>query len=215
MRSAMRGEFSLLNEFVTADEHRAILGEIDEHHSRWRKTEGSAGLGPRYSVIGGDVIATSLPTVQALAERVRLALETFAGQPLAAFSDPVRRMRVQCYENEREGFRWHFDGHAFAAVVTLENENGGVTQIVSERISRIARPLFYLSYFFPRLASLLPHESVEGSPRDVLLLRGRRNLHRGHTRRNTGRRTVLVFAYDPPGVAPTRFRNWVARTLNY
>lgn len=210
----MHGEFSLLRQFVTEEELAAIRREIEQHDSSWRRTEGSAGLGPRYSVIGGDVIATGLPHVQALAERVRLAIEDFGGGPIALFADVVRRMRVQCYEDVDEGFRWHFDGHAFAAVVTLENRNGGVTEIVSERISRLARPLFYLGYFFPRLASALPRTAVESSPRDVLLLRGRRNLHRGRTLR-PGRRTVLVFAYDPPGVQPTRFRNWVARTLNY
>ncbi|MBV9493603.1 MAG: hypothetical protein JOZ54_05120, partial [Acidobacteria bacterium] len=200
----------VLEGFVAAEEHAAILEEIAANRPELRRVEGRTGLGPRYSVIGGDVIAASMPRIEALAERVRREIERFAGSPIQLFADPVRRMRVQCYEDVDEGFRWHFDGHPFAAVVTLENENGGVTEHVGPRLSALLRPLFYLTYPFPQLMSLLPHRAVEGHPRDVLLLRGRKVLHRGRTQRREGRRTVLVFAFDFPGRAPSRFKNWIA-----
>jgi hypothetical protein len=207
-------QFRVLENFVTEEEHAAVLREIEEHRAVLRRTAGAGGLGPRYSVIAGDVIAASLPRVGQLAERVRGEVEAFAGTPLSLFADPVRRMRVQCYEDMHEGFRWHFDGHAFAAIVTLRNETGGVTEIVRERISRIVRPFFYLAYPFPQIFSLLPRQGIEANERDVLLLRGRRALHRGRSTR-PGRRTILVFAYDVPGATPTRFASWFARWVNY
>jgi hypothetical protein len=203
-----------LQDFVTEAERDAILGEIAEHRPDLRRVEGKVGLGPRYSVIPGDVIAARLPRVLALGERVRARAEEFAGAPIAFFSDPVRRMRVQIYDDVDEGFRWHFDGHPFAAVVTLENGNGGVTEIVGPRLSALVRPLFYLAYPFPQLVSLLPRSAVEGRAGDVLLLRGRTVLHRGRSRR-TGRRIVLVFAFDYPDAAPSRIANWFARWANY
>ncbi|HEV7919507.1 MAG TPA: hypothetical protein VGR02_01825 [Thermoanaerobaculia bacterium] len=203
-----------LEGFVTESERAAILAEVAEHRPDLRRVEGKVGLGPRYSVIPGDVIAASLPGVAALGERVRQAAEAFAGAPVAFFGDPVRRMRVQVYDDVDEGFRWHFDGHPFAAVVTLENGNDGVTEIIGPRLSALVRPLFYLAYPFPQLVSLLPRLAVEGRARDVLLLRGRTVLHRGRSRR-TGRRIVLVFAFDYPDAAPSRISNWFARWANY
>lgn len=203
-----------LQQFVHEDEHAAILAEVAAHQPELRRVDGKIGLGPRYSVIPGDVIATDLPHVLALAERVRLAAAEFAGEPLAFFGDPVRRMRVQIYDDVDEGFRWHFDGHPYAAVVTLENGNGGVTELIGPRLSRLVRPLFYLAYPFPQLVSLLPRSAIEGQARDVLLLRGRTILHRGRSQRK-GRRIVLVFAFDYPDTEPSRIGNWFARWANY
>lgn len=207
-------DYRLLERFLTEDEHGAILGEIEQHRSSLRRTQGAAGLGPRYSVISGDVIAASLPTVRALAERVRTEIEAFGAMPVRLFADPIRCMRVQCYEDIEEGFRWHFDGHAFAAVVTLQNDSEGVTELLGARISALIRPLFYLAYPWPGLFSLLPRRSIAAKARDVLLLRGHRVLHRGRSQR-AGRRTILVFAYTEPDAKPSKLTNWFARKVNY
>jgi len=213
-RPARREDFRLLERHLPEGEHAAILAEVEQHRASWRKTAGAAGFGPRYSVISGDIITASLPHVHALAERLRAEIEAFGGTKVSLFGDPVRRMRVQCYEDIEEGFRWHFDGHPFAAVVTLQNDTSGVTEIVDARISRLIRPLFYLTYPFPRIFSVLPCKAVESRPRDVLLLRGRRVLHRGRSQ-HAGSRTILVFAYDAPDAKPSRIVNWFARTVNY
>ncbi len=165
-------------------------------------------------MIPGDVVAASLPRVRQLGERLLTEIEAFAGRPLELFSDPIRRMRVQLYEDVREGFRWHFDGHPYAAVVTLRNEAAGVTEVVSERLSRIVRPFFYLTYPFPGIFSALPCQSVVAKERDVLLIRGSVALHRGRSTR-PGCRIILVFAYDFPGATPSRLSNWFARRVNY
>jgi hypothetical protein len=211
----MSAPVRVLEQFVSENEHAEILREIETHRASLRKTGGAAGLGPRYSVIAGDVIDAHLPHVRNLAERLLGEVESFGEAPAALFAERVRCMRVQCYEDEQEGFRWHFDGHAFAAVVTIENDADGVTEIIDERLSRFARPFFYLAYPFPRVFSLLPRRSLATGARDVLLLRGRDLLHRGRSRR-AGRRTILVFAYDTPHAAPPPpWRNWIAKRLNF
>jgi hypothetical protein len=214
MGSRTTADDRLLERYVTEEEHAELLREIEQHRPALRRTQGAAGLGPRYSVISGDVIAASLPRVRALAEKVRAEIEAFGGVPVRLFADPIRCMRVQCYEDIEEGFRWHFDGHSFAAVVTLLNESEGVTELLGPRVSALIRPFFYLAYPWPGLFSLLPRRSIAAKARDVLLLRGRRILHRGRSSR-AGLRTILVFAYTEPDAKPSRIANWFARKVNY
>ena len=50
-----------------------------------------------------------------------------------------RAMRVQAYARRDHGFRWHFDGHDYVALVALENGNGGQTHFISPALSRWLR----------------------------------------------------------------------------
>ncbi|HJQ38282.1 MAG TPA: hypothetical protein VKB93_14185 [Thermoanaerobaculia bacterium] len=206
--------FRLLEQYLSESERTALLDDIARHDAAFRRVDGKHGIGPRYSVIDGTVIAERIPSIAALAERIRPIAEDLGGMPLALFGDATRRMRVQRYDAREDGFRWHFDGHALAAVVTLENESEGVTELVDARVSRFVKPLFYAAYAAPQLASLLPRHSVKAKGGDVLVLRGRQSLHRGRSQR-PGRRTILVFAYDRPGARPARWRNLFAKLVNY
>jgi hypothetical protein len=161
-----------------------------------------------------QVIAQSCPRIVELGRRLLPVIEKFGGFPVAPFSDQVRSMRIQRYEAKEDGFRWHFDGHPLAAVVTLENLSGGVTEFLSRPLSAFLKPFFYVTYPFPYLFSLAPRQSVRSEGGDALLLRGSGILHRGRSARS-GRRTILVFSFDHPGSWPSRFRNWFARLVNY
>jgi hypothetical protein len=203
-----------VRQFLTTEECRALLAEIDEHRRTLRRIDGKGGLGPRYSVIGGDRIAASMPRVADAGRRCAAAVAELAGTAIEPFADPVRRARVQTYEEREDGFRWHFDGHQFAAVVTLQNDSEGVTELISPRLSTLVRPLFYPLYAVPQLFSLLPKSTFAAAAGDALFFSGRRHLHRGRSR-IAGARTVLVFAFDVAGARPSRIRNWVARWANY
>ena len=203
-----------VRQFLSSDERRALLAEIAEHRRTLRRIDGKAGLGPRYSVIGGDVIAASMPLVAEAGRRCAAMVAELAGAPVEPFADPVRRARVQTYEEREDGFRWHFDGHLYAAVVTLQNESEGVTELISPRLSTLVRPLFYPLYAVPQVFSLLPRATFAAEAGDALFFSGRRHLHRGRSR-IAGVRTVLVFAFDVAGARPSRVRNWIARWANY
>jgi hypothetical protein len=207
-------DFDLLRGLVSDVERTAILAEIAANRSNLRRTAGAAGFGPRYSVIDGQVIAAGMPLVASIGSRLLPIVGRFAGHEVRPLGDSVRWGRVQCYDDPSEGFRWHFDGHDFAAVVTLVNEAGGGTELVGRGVSRIVRPFFYAFYALHRIFSILPCREVCGAPGDVLLIRGRDLLHRGKQRR-PGRRTVLVFAFDTPGREVSRLRAWFARFVNY
>ena len=124
-------------------------------------------------------------------------------------------MRVQAYARREHGFRWHFDGHDFVALVTLENGNEGQTHFLSPRLSRWMRFVLYPLYPFPQVLSVLPYAAVTARPGDLLVMRGARILHRGVTRAETGRRVLLAFTYDPPDKRSNPLRDAIARRLNY
>ena len=207
-------DFELVERFLGEEERLSLLDEIRTHASSLRRTAGAAGFGPRYSVIDGETIAASMPLVASIGARLVPLVGGFARHEVKPLGDPVRWGRVQVYDDPSEGFRWHFDGHDFAAVVTLENEAGGGTEIVARGLSRIVQPFFYALYMLHRLFSILPSRQICGAPGDLLLMRGRDLLHRGR-QREAGRRIVLVFAFDTPGheVSPIRAR--FARLVNY
>ncbi|MEO8378731.1 MAG: hypothetical protein ABI779_03610 [Acidobacteriota bacterium] len=211
---AARPLFHHVRALLSAAERVALLAEIAAHRDRMRHLAGKGGLGPRYGVIGGDVIAQSMPLVAEVGRRARELAEQFAGLPLEPFHDPVRRARVQTYLAREDGFRWHFDGHPFVVLVTLENESEGVTELVGRWLSTLVRPLFYPAYAVPWIFSALPRRAVACAAGEALIFSGRQHLHRGRSRRD-GRRTILVFAFDLPGTRPSRLRNLFARWVNY
>ena len=202
----------LIEGFLDDNERTALLDAIAPHAAAFRRVDGKGGVGPRYSVMDGELVAARLPSIVALGERLRPLAEDLGGTPLEFFADPRRRMRVQRYDGDTDGFRWHFDGHPFAATVTLENES--VLDVIDAGTSRFVKPFFYAAYPLPQVASLLPRRSISVNAGDAVVMRGREILHRGHSRRN-GPRTILVFAYDHPGTRPGRLTGMFARWANY
>jgi len=211
---AVRPLFQHVQKFLCADDVRELLAEIESRGDVLRRSHGKGGLGPRYAVLGGDVIDTSMPRVSEAGRRARAIAERYAGVPLEPFRDPVRRARVQTYLGREDGFRWHFDGHAFVVLITLENHSAGVTELIGRRLSALAKPLFYPAYLVPWIFSILPRIPVACSAGDALIFSGRESLHRGRSH-HPGRRTILVFAFDPPGTRPSKLRNLFARWVNY
>jgi hypothetical protein len=202
--------------FLNPDEVADFRRLVEDNQDLYTEVHGKGGLGPRYRVIDGDQILARLPSIAALGDgRVRPIAHDFAGHPVAPLSSSKRAMRVQSYERREHGFRWHFDGHAFVALVTLENGNQGQTHFISPRLSRWLRFLLYPLYPFPQLFSALPYEVVTASPGDLLVMRGAKILHRGVSRAEDGRRVLLAFTYDPPGKRANPFRDAIAKRLNY
>ena len=202
--------------FMTAEELQRLQRLVAERQDLLTEVHGRGGLGPRYLVIDGTRIHDHLPAVEELGEtRVRPLAEDFAGQLLAPLGSPRRAMRVQVYERRDHGFRWHFDGHPYVALVTLENGNEGQTQFISPRLSRWLRFLLYPLYAVPQVFSVFPRSTVTARPGDLLVMRGGRVLHRGVTLLEEGRRVLLAYTYTEPGRRPNPFRDFVAKRLNY
>ena len=202
--------------FLSPEEVHRLDRLVEGQSDLFNATGGRGGLGPKYRVIDGDQVKARLPEIERFGEtRVRPLIEQIAGGPVQPFGSSKRSIRVQVYGNLRDGFRWHFDGHSFAALLTLRNANRGETQIVPERLSRLLRFLLYPLYAFPQLFSLAPHERITMGAGDLLFICGSRVLHRGVTRGSTGERVLIVYSYDEAGKKPNRFRDFVARMLNY
>jgi hypothetical protein len=202
--------------FLGEGEVAALAALVERHDGLFRDVHGKGGLGPKYRVIDGDQILAELPEIAELGDRrVRPLAEDFAGLPVRPLDRSKRAMRVQAYSRPEHGFRWHFDGHDYVALVTLENGNEGQTHFLSPRLSRWMRFVLYPLYPFPQVLSVLPYAAVTARPGDLLIMRGARILHRGVTRATTGRRVLLAFTYDPPDKRANPLRDAIARRLNY
>ncbi len=202
--------------FLSGEELSRLNRLIEDHQGLYTEVHGKGGLGPRYRVIDGDQIHEKLPEAEALGDqRVRPLAEEFAGEPLRPFGSSKRSMRVQSYERRDHGFRWHLDGHAYVALVTLKNTNGGQTQFISPALTRILRFLRYPFYPIPQVFSIFPRRAVTAQAGDLLIMRGTRALHRGVTLQDEGERVLIAYTFDPPGKKPNPLRDWIARRLNY
>lgn len=202
--------------FLTAEELAALRALVAAKADRFIPVNGKAGLGPRYRVLDGEQIAAHAPAIVDLGQRrVRPVVERFAGRSLAFLDSSRRALRVQTYSQRGDGFRWHFDGHPFVALLTLENHNRGATEFLSVRLSRWLRPAFYALYPLPQVFSLFPRQTVEARPGDLLVMRGRKALHRGVTRGDGKERTVVAYTFADPEHRPNPLHDWIARRLNY
>lgn len=206
----------LIKNFVTADELQRFNQLIQNKAELFTETFGRAGLGPRYRVIDGDQIRKAMPEIETYGERrVRPVAERLAGQPLRIMGSSKRSMRIQIYDQKQHGFRWHFDGGSYAALLTLANTNRGQTHVISERASRILRFLLYPLYFVPEVFSIVPYQEIMTEAGDLLFIRGSRALHRGVTLEEEGERILLVYAYDETDKKPNPIRDRIARAINY
>jgi hypothetical protein len=202
--------------FLTDDELTRLRDVATRCEASFVEVRRKGALGPQYRVLDGDQIRASAPEVVTFgAERVQPVAERFAGEPLQYLDFSKRAIRYQVYEREGDGFRWHFDGHSYVALVTLANTNQGETHFISIGLSRVLRFLLYPLYAFPRLFSLAPYRRVRAAPGDLLIMRGGKSLHRGVTRSKQGQRLVVAYTFDERGKKPSALRNFIARRLNY
>lgn len=202
--------------FWDAARTAACLERVRARPEWFRDVGSRAGLGPRYRVIDGERIAASLPDLLEYASGpLRETVERVTGRRVELMGSLRRALHVQVYATAEHGFRWHFDGHAFAALLTLANASGGATQIIGPRHSRWLRLPFYAAYPWPRLFSILPRQEVTAAPGDLLILHGGAALHRGTRGTAPGERWLLVFNYDDAGRRLSPLRDWIAKRLNY
>lgn len=201
---------------MTSDEVRNFNDLIQQNAALFTETSGRRGLGPRYRVIDGDQIRSQLPEIAAFGEqRVQPMAEDLAREPLRFLGFSKRSMRIQVYDKKHHGFRWHFDGHSYTALLCLINTNHGQTHLISPGLSRVLRFLLYPLYAVPQVFSIMPYQTITMEAGDLILMRGSRLLHRGVTLDEDGERILVVYTYDEPDKKRNPIRDKIARALNY
>jgi hypothetical protein len=205
-----------INQFMTSEEVRHFNDIIQQNASLFSETYGRGGLGPRYRVINGDQILSQLAEIATFGQkRVLPMVENMAGEPLHFMGFSKRSMRIQVYDKKHHGFRWHFDGHSYTALLCLKNTNCGQTQLISPGLSRVLRFFLYPLYAVPRVFSIMPYQAIAMESGDLFLMRGSRLLHRGVTLGEEGERILAVYTYDEIDKKPNPIRDKIARALNY
>ena len=212
-------EYRHIKQFMAPEEVRHFNDLIQQNAILFTETAGRGTLGPLYRVIDGDQIHSEMSEIEACGDQlVRPATEQFAGEPLRPMVFSKRSMGVLLYEKKHHGFRWHFDGHSYAALLCLKNTNRGQTHVISPRLSQFLRFLFYPLYAVPKVFSIMPHKEITMEQGDLLIIRGGRALHRGVTLDEKGERLLMVYAFDELDKKPNPLRNLrdkIARALNY
>ena len=208
--------FLHVQDFLSPAERARLLAQVNAQRGCLRTMRSRSGLGPRYAVIDGETLAEHLPELLSLrAQRIIPLLEAACGHAIEPLRSPRRAARVQVYSQLGDGFRWHRDGHEFAAVLTLAVEGDGHTEVIATRPSKLLKHALYPLYALPNLMSLAPSTSIRSRPGDLLLLRGRDAIHRGAPATAPGERIVVVYALDRRGRRPRPLQDLVARMLNY
>jgi hypothetical protein len=209
-------DYEVVRDVLTSEEVSDLRGRIAAHAADFLASAGKHGLGPRYRVLDGERILALLPEIAALAEaRLTPLVAALAAGPVVPLADLRRRLRLQHYRQQSDGFRWHFDRSRFVALVALINSDGGRTEMIGARLSRLARPFLYALYPLPQVFSALPRRAVTLAPGSALLMRGNRLLHRGVSGGGGGERLLIAASYDVPGSRPSPWRERIARRLNF
>ncbi len=202
--------------FLSPAETAYWLAQVDGRRDAFRLVGAKGGLGLPFRVLDGVEARRHLAHVcAALQPRMQHAAEQAAELCFEPIRDPRRALRLQRYQDRKEGFRWHFDGSHTSALLTLANTSRGATDVVSPRWTPLLKPLFYALYPVRGTFSLLPHATLVAEPGDLLILNGRAVLHRGAAGSQPGERVVLLTAFDPAGSKPRPIRDWIARRFNY
>ena len=205
-----------IKQFLVPEEVRHFRDLIQHNAALFTETFGRGTMGPRYRVIDGDQIRSQLPEIANFGEeRVRPIAEQFAGEPVQLFGFSKRSMRIQVYDKKRHGFRWHFDGHSYTALLCLKNTNRGQTQLISPGLSQVLRFLLYPLYPVPQVFSIMPYQTITLEAGDLYLHRGSRLLHRGVTLDEEGERILVAYGYDELDKKRNPIRDKIARALNY
>jgi hypothetical protein len=200
--------------FASGAEIAQLQDWIAPQLHRFREAVGYGSFGPRCRHLDGVQIEQCLPELVAYGdERVRPAVEAFAGHPVVTASDRGRARRVQIFTDPRHGFRWHYDITPYAALLTVRNAGAAETQVVSARLSRWLRPAYYPLAWAPAVFSLLPHQRYAAAAGDMLIMRGDMLLHRGVALAE-GERVLLVYAYEAPGQPTASLRARFAHYVN-
>ena len=169
--------YRYLERFLTESRIRELGDLVERSAALFAEVGSPLGLGPRYKVIDGVQVQRHLPEIVSYEDtELRPVVEAFAGEPVQLMASPRRTIHIQLYERRRHGFRWHFDGHSYAALLTLKNTSRGQTQLINSQLSRWLRSALYPLYAFPRVFSVLPSTKLAMNAGDLLMIRGSRVL---------------------------------------
>lgn len=195
---AVKRGYRLVPEFLAAAEIAALREGLDARAGEFVEVSSKRGLNRPYGVLDGGRAGEALAAIGA---RVCAAIEAIVGEGLQPIHDARRALRVQRYRGREQGFRWHLDGGRYSGLLTLQNDNGGVTEVIPPR----------------GLAGALVRgpDRIHAGAGDLLVLHGRRVLHRGVIERDEGERLVIVATFDRAGTRPSPRFDRFAQWLNY
>jgi len=208
--------YRLFPQFLSPAETERLSAMVRDRQEKLQAVAAKAKMNLAYHVVNGHELRQSFPDFFELAAGRLLEIATEqAGLPLELMRDPKRAVRIQHYRRKSEGFLWHLDGGEYGALLTLDNTNHGVTEVLSPRLSRWLKPAPYLLFPFQGVLARMRTVKIAAGAGDLLILHGGKVIHRGLIQQDEGERTLLAVSYDRVGKKTSRVWEWIARRLNY
>jgi hypothetical protein len=125
--------YVVTDEFLSADDCRRLLGQIDDYRSATDLPEihrATRGRDLRYLVIDGHQIREELPDIWDLyTGSVQARMSEVAGEEMFPLHNERAGVNVNVMEPGNSEYRWHYDRTPVTAVLYLNAVEGGATEL--------------------------------------------------------------------------------------
>lgn len=125
--------YVVTDEFLSADDCRQLLGQIDDYRSTRDLPEihrATRGRDLRYLVIDGYEIRERLPDIWDLyTGSVRTRMSEVAGEEMFPLQNQRASVNVNVMQPGNSEYRWHYDRTPVTAVLYLNGVEGGATEL--------------------------------------------------------------------------------------
>jgi hypothetical protein len=125
--------YVVTDEFLSADDCRRLLGQIDDYRSTTDLPEihrATRGRDLRYLVIDGHQIRERLPGIWDLyTGSVRDRMSAVAGEDMFPLENLRAGVNVNVMQPGNSEYRWHYDRTPVTAVLYLNEVEGGATEL--------------------------------------------------------------------------------------
>jgi hypothetical protein len=125
--------YVVTDEFLSADDCRRLLGQIDDYRSTTDLPEihrATRGRDLRYLVIDGHQIREQLPDIWDLyTGSVQARMSEVAGEEMFPLQNERAGVNVNVMEPGNSEYRWHYDRTPVTAVLYLNAVEGGAAEL--------------------------------------------------------------------------------------
>lgn len=200
--------YVVTDEFLSADDCRRLLGQIDDYRSTTDLPEihrATRGRDLRYLVIDGHQIREQLPDIWDLyTGSVQARMSEVAGEEMFPLQNERAGVNVNVMEPGNSEYRWHYDRTPVTAVLYLNAVEGGATELYpslrillsDQRRARTQRVLDRM--VTTRLVRGARSKKVAVAPRGgrLVAIAGNRCWHSVSGVRGSDDRVNIILAYD-------------------
>ena len=203
--------FQVVDDFLTAEQCRALLGEINgfrQDHTLLEIHRPMKDRSLRYHVINGDQIRADLhPIWELYTGEVNQLVNRSLGFDLEPLENTRAGVNVNLMQPNQSSYRWHYDRACVTSILYLNEVKGGETELYPNyrillskgKYSTLQRALDGVIQFKPIMSAF--GKLVRVSPRAgrLVMMRADRAWHSVRPVVGDQERINVILSYDFPG----------------